>query len=84
MDFDSFTTRSLKRAISQIEVFGSAGGEVVRATASNSRGPEFESSCTRAFFSSSINGLNQVPQERCIFAVFPLKTLAVLPEAKQV
>ena len=40
-----------------------------------------------AFFSSSsFNGsvLNQVPQERNIFAVFPFKkTLAVLPEGKQ-
>ena len=40
----------------------------------------------RAFFysSSSINGvLNQVPQERSIFAVFPISriTLAVLPNA---
>ena len=41
----------------------------------------------RAFFFSSINVsfsvLNQIPQERCIFTVFPIITLAVLPEAKQ-
>ena len=40
----------------------------------------------RAFFSSPIDGsvLNQVPQEMCIFAVFPIIiTLAVLPEPKE-
>ena len=53
---------------------GSGGGKVVRAMDSYSRGPEFKSTWRRGFFLffyQQHSVLNQVPQERCISAVFP-------------
>ena len=64
---------------------GSGGGEVARATASLTRGREFKSTWRQGFFlffffNQWQSVFNQVPQERCIFAVFPMIiTLAVLP-----
>ena len=58
---------------------GSGGGEV---TASLFMGPEFKSIWRLGFFHFFKQGqsvLNQVPQERCMFAVFSVITLAVLP-----
>ena len=60
----------------QVINLGSGGGEVVRAMASWSRGHKFESTWRQGFFLFFLNQwqsvLNQVPQERCIFAVFPI------------
>ena len=64
---------------------GSGGGEVVRVTALYSWGPELKSNWHQGFFLfffyKQQSVLNQVP--RLLFFLFPLKTLAVLPEAKQ-
>ena len=67
---------------------GSDGGEVVRATVvSSNRGPEFKSTRRQVFFLffyQRQSVLNQVPQERCIIAIFPITiALAVLLEVKQ-
>ena len=67
---------------------GSGGSNVVEETASKSKGLPSIPPVARAFFSSSVfkcSVLNEVPPERSIFVVllFPLITLAVLPEAKQ-
>ena len=39
----------------KVSLGGSGGGDMVRALAMQSRGPEFESTGARAFLSSSIN-----------------------------
>ena len=56
---------------------------VVRAMAHDLDVPSLNPPGLLIFFNQRQNVLHQVPQERCIFAVFPLITLAVLPEAKQ-
>ena len=53
---------------------------------SKSRGPEFKSTWRHGFFLffyQRESVFNQVPQERWIFAVFPIITLAVLPDDKK-
>ena len=75
-----------------IPLEGSSGGEIVRVTALLSRGPEYKSTWHQGFFLFIFffyqwhSVLDQVPQERCLFAVFPISystLIAVLPEAKQ-
>ena len=54
---------------------------MVTVSVSLSRGPEFESTWCQGFFSSSIDG--RVFLIRSLLAVFPMITIAVLPEVEQ-
>ena len=62
---------------------GSGGVEVVRVKVAVSWAPEFESWHRGffLFFHQQQSVLNQVPRQRCKFAVLPIITIAVLPRA---